>query len=553
VAGQTFRGIDVTRRRKDGSTVDVSIWTAPIRGSSGEITAILAVLMDITQQKQARAELEKSRASLMRAHHMASLGSWTADLATGAAEWADETYRLFGYERGTVTPGWDAYLAIVHPEDRARVEPWRYPPLDGAQPFRWDHRIVRPDGSIRHVRQSAVVIRDANGKPVQLAGTVQDVTEYKVLEEQLWQAQKLETVGRLAGGIAHDFNNLLTVINGYGELLLQQSTGDSLREKGLSEILGAGERAAELTKNLLTFSRKQVVEIKPVDLNATISGMQSMLSRLIGDHIELEMDLCPTAVAVMGDPVQFQQILLNLAVNARDAMPKGGTLRIATILLHPDQVLLNVSDTGTGMSEEVRSHLFEPFFTTKEPGKGTGLGLSTVYGIVNQGGGSIAVDTAAGCGTTFRIYFRLAPLATTDSEPSDLQVVYGGGATVLVVEDQDDVRQLLITMLTELGYRPIATRDGQCALCEFSDSIDLLISDVVMPGMSGFDLAQMVRATRPGLPVVFISGYAPDATFDDAGWRDLGGSFLSKPFSRETLAQKLGEVLKKADRAALAS
>jgi PAS domain S-box-containing protein len=553
VSGQTFRGADVTRRRKDGSIVDVSIWTAPIRGSSGEITAILAVLMDITEQKRARAELETSRASLIRAHRMASLGSWTADLETGAAEWADETYAIFGYGRGEVNPGWDTYLAVVHPEDRARVEPWQYPPLDGPQPFRWDHRILRPDGSIRHVRQSAVVIRDANGKPVQLAGTMQDVTDYKVLEEQLRQAQKLETVGRLAGGIAHDFNNLLTVINGYGELLLQQSTGDSLRQKGLSEILGAGERAAELTKNLLTFSRKQVVEIKPVDLNATISGMQSMLSRLIGDDIELGMDLCPTAVAVMGDPVQVQQILLNLAVNARDAMPRGGTLRITTVLLRPDQVLLNVSDTGSGMSEEVRSHLFEPFFTTKEAGKGTGLGLSTVYGIVKQGGGTIAVDTADGCGTSFRIYFPLAPPPAADSQVSNIQVFHGGGATVLVVEDQDDVRQLLITMLTELGFHPIATRDGESALREFSSAVDLLISDVLMPGMSGFDLARTLRTKRPGLGVLFISGYAPDGNSGAATWPDCGGSFLPKPFTRETLAQKLGEVLQKAGRAALAS
>jgi PAS domain S-box-containing protein len=553
VAGHTFRGVDVTRRRKDGSAVDVSIWTAPIRGSSGEITAILGVLMDITEQKRARAELEKSRALLMRAHHMASLGSWTANLETGAAEWADETYAMFGYGRGEVSPGWDTYLAAVHPEDRVRVEPWRYPPLDGPQPFRWDHRVLRPDGSIRHVRQSAVVIRDANGKPVHLAGTVQDVTEYKVLEEQLRQAQKLETVGRLAGGIAHDFNNLLTVINGYGELLLQQTAGDSFLQKGLSEILGAGERAAELTKNLLTFSRKQVLEIKPVDLNSTISGMQSMLSRLIGDDVTLDLDLCETQAPVMGDPVQLQQILLNLAVNARDAMPTGGTLRITTLLPRPDEVLLSVSDTGTGMTEDVRSHLFEPFFTTKEPGKGTGLGLSTVYGIVKQGGGTIAVDTASGCGTTFRIYFPLASPPALDSPSSNARVTHGGGASVLVVEDQDDVRQLLITMLTELGYRPVATRDGESALREFSSSIDVLISDVLMPGMNGFDLFQALRATRPGLGVLFISGYAPDPDSDEAAWPDWGGCFLPKPFTRETLARKLGEVLQKARRAALAS
>jgi PAS domain S-box-containing protein len=567
VAGNNYQGVDLRRRRKDGSTLDVSIWTAPIRGSSGEVTAIVGVVMDITEQKRARAELEKSRASLLRAHRMASLGSWTADLVSGVADWSDETHCIFGFERGRVTPGWDAYIAIVHPEDRAAVEPMRDPPLEGVQPYRWEHRIVRPDGTIRHVRQSAVLVADHPGKPVQLAGTVQDVTEYKVLEEQLWQAQKLETVGRLAGGIAHDFNNLLTVINGYGELLLHQSSGDPMMEKGLSEILGAGERAAELTKNLLTFSRKQVVEIKPVDLNATVSGMQTMLSRLIGDDVSLELDLWPDAVPVIGDPVQLQQVLLNLAVNARDAMPNGGTLRIATALLGPsgewpqpalacpDQVLLSVSDTGTGISDEVRSHLFEPFFTTKEPGKGTGLGLSTVYGIVTAGGGAIAVDTAAGRGTTFRILFPLAQLRPAATRAVETQVPHRAGGTILVAEDQDDVRRLLVTMLTELGYRVIATRDGESALREFGTSgerIDTLISDVLMPGMSGFELAQTLKAMRPGLPVLFISGFAPEANSAEAR-REGGSGFLAKPFTREMLAQKLAEVLRQVAGTAIAS
>ncbi len=566
-AGRNFHGTDLTRRRKDGSSVEVSIWTAPIRSSSGDVAAILAVVMDTTEQKRARAELEKSQASLIRAHRMASLGSWTADLMHEQAEWSDETYRMFGYERGAVTPGWDAYLATVHPDDRAAVQIMRNPPADAAQPYRWDHRIVRPDGSVRHVRQSAVVVRDGSGAPVQLTGTIQDVTEYKVLEEQLWQAQKLETVGRLAGGIAHDFNNLLTVINGYGELLLQHSSSDPFLNKGLSEILAAGERAADLTKNLLTFSRRQIVEIKPVDLNGTIAGMQSILSRLIGDDITLEIDLCSSPVGVMGDPVQIQQVLLNLAVNARDAMPKGGNLRIATLLVdprneldrtargHPDHVMLSVSDTGTGMTEDVRSHLFEPFFTTKEPGKGTGLGLSTVYGIVKQGGGTISVETAAGCGTTFRIYFPVTELPCTELPVPQPQVGQTSRATILIAEDQDDVRGLLVAMLTELGHHPIATRDGESALREFTSArepIHALISDVLMPGMSGFDLAQVLRASRPDLPVLFISGYAPEASSDAVSWPEWGNCFLAKPFTRDTLARKLSEVLRQAARTSFA-
>jgi PAS domain S-box-containing protein len=557
-SGGSFRGIDVTRKRKDGSPIDVSIWTAPIRGAAGEVAAIIAVVMDITEQKEARAELEKSQASLMRAHRMASLGSWSADLVAGEVEWSDETYRMFGYERGEITPGWKAYIATVHPEDRTRVEQLRAAAMQRAQPYRYDYRIVRRDGTIRHVRESAAVVNNASGKPIQISGTIQDVTEYKVLEEQLWQAQKLETVGRLAGGIAHDFNNLLTVINGYGELLLQQSAADPLMHQGLSEILSAGERAAELIKNLLTFSRKQMVEIRPVDLNASISGMESMLSRLIGDDIALELSLAADPLSVMSDPVQLQQILLNLAVNARDAMPRGGTLRIATMHVERPEdspepmsqassyVLLTVSDTGTGMTADIRSHLFEPFFTTKEPGKGTGLGLSTVYGIVKQSGGAIAVDTAAGCGTTFRFYFPQAQLQPADSLVPLAAVLHPGGSTILVAEDQDDVRRLLGTMLRELGYRALATADGESALREFQDGIeriDALITDVVMPGMSGFDLARLLRVTRPDLPVLFISGYAPAVSPDDRGPADLRSCLLPKPFTREALAQKLGEVL----------
>jgi two-component system cell cycle sensor histidine kinase/response regulator CckA len=557
--GTQIRGADVVRQRRDGSPVDLSLWTAPIRGISGDVAAIVAVIMDVSEQKRARAELEKSQASLMRAHRMASLGSWTADLVTGAAEWSDEAYRILGCQKDTVKPGWDAYISLVHPEDRARVEQIRIAALAALQPYRCDHRIVRSDGKIRHIRQSAEVTSSDAGSPLQISGTIQDITEYKILEEQLWQSQKLETVGRLAGGIAHDFNNLLTVINGYSEVLLRKTGGDPFLQKGLSEIFGAGERAAELTKNLLAFSRKQVFQTKAVDLNATVQNMQSMLKRLIGEDVELETELAPALVIVMADPIQLQQIILNIAVNARDAMPRGGTLRIETENVYRAEelpeppskfsphVLLKITDTGTGMTPEVRSHLFEPFFTTKEPGKGTGLGLSTVYGIVKQSGGMIAVDSSAGLGTTFRIYFPAAHAVPAETKTPQFESIPPAPATVLVSEDQDDVRRLMASMLRELGYQAIEASGGEAAAAIVERSkgaIDLVITDIMMPGMTGFDLARILHRTRPGLPVIFVSGFANPLKPEEDAPAEWGDRFIAKPFTRDALARKIEEVLR---------
>lgn len=558
-AGNSIRGADAVRWRKDGSLVDVSLWTAPIRGIAGEVTAVVAVIMDVTEQKRARAELEQSQASLMQAHRMASLGSWNADPVSGLAEWTDEAYRIFGCRKGEVTPGWDAYISLVHPEDRARVEQVRIAALSALQPYRCDHRIVRPDGKVRHVRQYAEVTGSEAGRPVRISGTIQDITEYKILEEQLWQSQKLETVGRLAGGIAHDFNNLLTVINGYCEVLLRKAGADPFMHKGLSEIFGAGERAAELTKNLLAFSRKQVLQTKAVDLNATIRDMQSMLRRLIGEDVKIETELAPALVSVMADPIQLQRILLNIAVNARDAMPRGGALRIETENVYqPEElpepvskfsphVLLKLSDTGTGMTPEVRSHLFEPFFTTKEPGKGTGLGLSTVYGIVKQSGGMIAVESSAGLGTTFRIYFPAAYAAPSETREPQAESGRPLAATVLVSEDQDDVRRLLVSMLRELGYAAIETTGGESAAAiveRSNEAVDLVITDIMMPGMNGFDLARVLQRIRPDLPVIFVSGFAAPLKLEEGAPPEWGDRFIAKPFTREALARKIDEVLR---------
>jgi len=385
-----------------------------------------------------------------------------------------------------------------------------------------------------------------------------NITERRKLEEQLLQSQKMEAVGRLAGGVAHDFNNLLTVINGYSELLLRQIGEDSTLRKEVDEIRKAGDRASMLTRQLLAFSRRQVLQPKMMDLNATVSGMVTMLRRLIGEDIDLRILPGEELGRVKADPGQVEQIILNLVVNARDAMPGGGRLCIETCNTildgtfsskHPHavagpHVLLAVSDTGVGMSEDTQAHLFEPFFTTKEKGKGTGLGLSTVYGIVQQSQGAIYVYSELGRGTTVKIYLPRVEgeveIASPDSGPAP-----HGTETVLVAEDEAQVRDFVTRVLSAKGYRVLAAGEGIEALrlCrEFAEPVDLLITDVVMPRMGGRELASRIEAVKPGVRVLFVSGYTENA-ISHHGVLDAGLTFLQKPFTTDALLRKVREVL----------
>ena len=387
-----------------------------------------------------------------------------------------------------------------------------------------------------------------------------DITERKKLEEQLRQSQRMESVGRLAGGIAHDFNNLLTVVTGYSELLLGQLAGDSPLRKDLEEIKRAGERAASLTQQLLAFSRRQVLQPKVLVLNEVVSRMEKMLRRLIGENVELRSNPGAELWSVKADPGQVEQVLVNLVVNARDAMPGGGKLVIETgnaildeeysrghLPVQPGHyVMLAVSDTGVGMDEKTMSRIFEPFFTTKESGKGTGLGLSTVYGIVKQSGGYIWAYSEPGKGSTFKVYFPRTedraedqPKATPPVE--DLR----GGNTVLVVEDEESIRKFACAVLGGYGYRVLEARDGEDALRvagEHEVEIGLLLTDVIMPGMGGRELYDRISEQRPAIKVLFMSGYTDDAIVHH-GVLDAGTSFLQKPFSAISLARKVKEVL----------
>jgi PAS domain S-box-containing protein len=385
-----------------------------------------------------------------------------------------------------------------------------------------------------------------------------DITDRRLIEERLTQAEKIESVGRLAGGIAHDFNNLLTAILGYTELLLGHRADDDPDRHDLEEIQKAGQRAAALTQQLLAFSRKQVLMPKEVDLNQTVSGLQSMLARLIRADITLSCSLAPSPAIVRIDPTQIDQAILNLVLNARDALPAGGEIRLevsivrrtqvdtpADVLAHVgDLVRLRVVDNGVGLSPEARAHLFEPFFTTKEVGKGTGLGLASVYGIVRQSNGFMTVESEPGAGSTFTMHFPAAPLPDAVRAPT-ADHVEGGPAreTVLLVEDEDSVRAIISAVLRRRGYNVVEAPGARVA-CEIfaqRSDIDLLLTDVVMPDMNGPALAQRLIGLRPELRVLFISGYADMLTPPGGDNPNVG--FLSKPFQASALTARVAQML----------
>jgi signal transduction histidine kinase len=389
----------------------------------------------------------------------------------------------------------------------------------------------------------------------------EDRAKHRLLEEQLRQAQKMESIGRLAGGVAHDFNNLLTVIGGYTQLMLVRiPPGDDLR-KDVEEVAKAGERAASLTSQLLAFSRKQIIAPAVLNLNDAISETRKLLGRLIGEDIELVTVLDPNLGNAKADPGQIEQVIMNLAVNARDAMPKGGKLALSTgnavldesyVKENPDShagphVFLSVSDSGIGMDSETLSHLFEPFFTTKEQGKGTGLGLSTVFGIVKQSGGSIRVQSEPGHGTTFKVYLPRVdqPAAPARKAVASLAAAPKGTETVLLVEDEEAVRRLTHAVLRRNGYKVLVAGDGEEALRtlqQHQGPVHLLLTDVVLPRMGGREVALQVSQLRPEIRVLFTSGYS-DRAFGENGTLEPGMAFLPKPFTPEELLRNVREIL----------
>ena len=455
------------------------------------------------------------------------------------------------------------FQSITHPDDLARdLETMSRVASGEIDSWELEKRYIHATGRVIWIKLDVAAVRDAAGAPVYFIGQIQDITNRRQLEEQFRQSQKMEAVGRLAGGVAHDFNNLLTVISGYSELALQRVTNgephsdsDDVRDD-LVEIKSAAARAASLTQQLLAFSRQQVVRPGKLDLNETVAEIEKMLDRLIGEDVALVVKLDAAIGPVLADAGQLEQVILNLAVNGRDAMPGGGTLTIETLAVELEAPLdsehgqvepgryvrLAVTDNGAGMDAATRARAFEPFFTTKELDKGTGLGLSTVYGILEQSGGHVRIDTAPGRGTSFEIYLPESDRADA-AEPTPIVAgPVGGSETILLVEDDTSVRDLTRQMLEESGYRVIPAANGNDALrlCANPGHIDLMVTDIVMPQMRGVEVARRVARIRPGVRVLLMSGYTDNSIdLESAG----SISFLQKPFTLEALLGAVRSVL----------
>jgi two-component system cell cycle sensor histidine kinase/response regulator CckA len=453
-----------------------------------------------------------------------------------------------------------SFVDFTHPEDRGTDWTLFRELFSGSRNrYSLEKRYIRKDHQQIWGRLTVSLVRDATGQPQYAVAMVEDITKQRQVEEQFRQSQKMEAIGRLAGGVAHDFNNLLSVILGYCELLLVDVVPGDPRQADIAEIHKAGTCAAGLTRQLLAFSRKQIIEPVRLDLNVVVADMREMLGRLIGETVKVVLGPGLEAAPVMADRGQVEQIVMNLTVNARDAMPRGGTLTIEignvdlddddlkahSALTRGPYVVLTVSDTGTGMTPQVQARLFEPFFTTKEPGKGTGLGLATVYGIVERSGGSVGVYSEVGTGTSFKVYFPRSDAAEKVVEPpAPVARLPAGSKTVLVVDDAEGLRHMARRLLQQQGYTVLvaANADEALALFERNGSIDVLLTDVVMPGVSGPELTRQLIERRPTLRVVYMSGYTDEAIVHH-GILEPGVIFLNKPFTSETLGQKVRDAL----------
>ncbi len=514
---------------------------------------VYATARDTTQRRRAEAELRASNQTLQSLIQAAPLAvAMTAP---------DGTVRLWNRAAERML-GWPADDVLGRPTPVTPADaPAASQPAQPARPATGlEARVRTRGGSVRDVVISTAPVYLADGTLSGVIEILSDVTEQKALEAQVRHAQKMEVVGKMAAGVAHDFNNLLTIINGYSDLLLDGLAPDDPSRDLLEEVRQAGERSAGLTRQLLAFSRRQVLAPQALDLNAVVADAEKMLRRLIGEDVRLVTALAPGLGTVRADPGQMEQVLMNLAVNARDAMPAGGRLTVETRNADLDDddakrhvgaqpgphVVLAVSDTGCGMTPEVRARIFEPFFTTKGPGKGTGLGLATAHGIVEQAGGHLGVDTAVGAGTTFTVHLpRVGDRAQGGRVRSGAPVAPSGTETILLVEDEDGVRSLARHILAGRGYTVLEAADGAGAVRladEHPGPIHLLVTDVVMPGAGGRAVADGVAERHPGVRALFVSGYTDDAVVRQ-GILHEAVNFLQKPFTAVALAQKVREVL----------
>ena len=525
--------------------------------SGGGVVCVSRDLTERRRAEQAKAEAESKYQMIVE--KVAAI-SYIAELGM-EGRWryvSPQIESILGYTQEEWLTDSAKWVRHVHPDDVPSVEEAENACLAG-RAFQAEYRLMRKDGRVIWVSDSAVVVRGAEGMSL-MEGIIVDITERKQLESQLQQSRRMEAVGRLAGGIAHDFNNLLTIIKGYTELALQRKDVADLARADIEHIDDASERAAGLVRQLLAFSRKQVLQPKNLDLNGIVLGLEKLLRRLIGEDIEMKTAVAAGLGTIKADPAQVEQVLMNLVVNARDAMPNGGKMIVETSNVDLDRtyasehvsvkpgryVMLAVTDTGTGMSPETVAHIFEPFFTTKSSGKGTGLGLATVYGIVKQSGGYIWVYSEPGQGSTFKVYFpRVDEVAERDYRTPTKASAKRGTETLLLVEDDEAVRELADTILSAQGYKVICAespKKAQEIAAKRGKEIDLVLTDVIMPTMSGHELARKLMAKNGKIRVLYMSGYT-DNFIAQGGVLEEGLAFLQKPFTPRALVEKVREVL----------
>ncbi len=537
----------------------------PLRNDQSEITAVLGVTRDMTERKAVEQALQDSEKRFKRLVESVTDYIYTVKVREGrgvATVHGPGCVTVTGYSSEEYQADPDLWRRMIFEEDRDAILKKTNEILSGSPVAPFEHRIIHKDGSIRWIKNTPVPRFDKEGKLTDYDGLITDITPLKHLEAQLRQAQKMEAIGQLAGGVAHDFNNILTAIIGYGNLVLMKLPPEDASRPFVSRILSSADRAAQLTRSLLAFSRKQAIDPMPIDVNALSQRVNLLLSKLVGEDIEFKTALSDRELTVLADSVQMEQVLMNLVMNARDAVKDQGTITLETAAFELGEdfirehgygkpgryARLTVSDTGEGMNEAVRRRIFEPFFTTKEVGKGTGLGLSMAYGIIKQHTGYITVSSEPGKGARFSIYLPLIDVSAPKAEITTQAAAPRGPrkeATVLLAEDDQVVRSLTKMVLENFGYRVVEAVDGEDAVRKFNEqsaAIDLLVFDVIMPKKNGKDAYLAIKQIRPGIKVLFTSGYTADI-IHKKGILDADMTFIMKPISPARLLKKVREVL----------
>lgn len=516
----------------------------------------LTVSRDVTQRNLADERLRRSEASLANAQRMARMGNWDFDVATRELHWSDQVHEIFGVEKTGATTSYESFLASVHPEDQERMHAAHVTTMNGGPRMNLEHRIVLPDGTEKIVHEQGDLQRDAAGRATHLSGTVQDITERKLLEQHVLRAQRMDSLGTLAGGMAHDLNNALTPIL-MSLALLKMKFPDEKSHELITVLDTSAQRAADMVRQVLAFARGVEGERQELQVADLLHEVMNIARDTFPKNIRVEASLPPKLWPVRGDATQLHQVLVNLCVNARDAMGHGGTLKLAAENLEIDSqfigmhleakagryVLLQIADTGCGMSSAVLERMFDPFFTTKEMGKGTGLGLASALAIVRSHGGFIRTTSAVGKGTKFNVYFPASDGMTSSSAQATVELPEGNGELILVVDDESSVREVTRQTLEAFGYRVLVATDGADAVAVFAshrESIAVMLTDMMMPVMDGPELIKIVRHLSPELPILAASGVLADDNIAALGVH----TFLPKPYTAEKLLKILAGILK---------